>query len=427
MRPRVHIVGAGLAGLSAALACARAGAAVTVYEAAPQAGGRARTITAPDGFAHDNGTHVLFTANRRALRLIETVGASGFWVEPEQEGIPMFDALTQEMRRVGLSPWSWLDRQHRPKELRLSDVPGLLRLTFPMRDRPVGTVTLSRDLVRALIGPLTAAVLNTPPDVASSERLGTVLRRLARPGSARLLVARRGLGPDLIAPAVAALDGAGGAVRYGHRLRGLVRENDAVTSLAFADEEVPVTPSDRVILALPPMEVARLLPELAVPRDFEPILNVHFRLPGPERPRFIGLLGTLTQWVLIRRDHASVTVSAARSAPAADPDVLAAAIWAEIAPALAAAGIALPSEQPDARVVTEKRATIRQAAGGLPQPPVRPLRNLALAGDWIGRLPATIESAVVSGERAARIVGCPISRRMDAPKPLPLAPAGGTP
>ncbi|KLK91970.1 hypothetical protein AA309_16180 [Microvirga vignae] len=56
--------------------------------------------------------------------------------------------------------------------------------------------------------------------------------------------------------------------------------------------------------------------------------------------------------------------------------------------------------QPEARIVKEKRATIRQAAMPLPQPPLRPLANLALAGDWIGVLPATIESAVASGEEA---------------------------
>ena len=60
--------------------------------------------------------------------------------------------------------------------------------------------------------------------------------------------------------------------------------------------------------------------------------------------------------------------------------------------------------QPEARVVKEKRATIRQAAEPLPQPPVRPLANLALAGDWIGSLPATIESAVMAGEHAASIL-----------------------
>jgi hypothetical protein len=104
---------------------------------------------------------------------------------------------------------------------------------------------------------------------------------------------------------------------------------------------------------------------------------------------------------LVRRDHVSVTVSAAGAAVDEETSVLAARIWREIAPALAALGLPVDAERPpDARVVKEKRATIRQAAGPLAQPPLRPLANLALAGDWLGALPATVESAVVSGERA---------------------------
>jgi hydroxysqualene dehydroxylase len=76
-------------------------------------------------------------------------------------------------------------------------------------------------------------------------------------------------------------------------------------------------------------------------------------------------------------------------------------IWREIAPALGALGIHVgDGELSGARLVKEKRATIRQAAGPLAQPPIRPFANLVLAGDWIGSLPATIETAVVSGERA---------------------------
>ena len=51
---------------------------------------------------------MLFTANRHALDLLRTIGARESWVEPEPEGLPLYDGRTGEMRRVGLSPWSWL-------------------------------------------------------------------------------------------------------------------------------------------------------------------------------------------------------------------------------------------------------------------------------------------------------------------------------
>jgi hydroxysqualene dehydroxylase len=114
----------------------------------------------------------------------------------------------------------------------------------------------------------------------------------------------------------------------------------------------------------------------------------------------------------------SVTVSAANAVIDRDADDTASRIWREIALCLRALGLdADPNHQPEARVVKEKRATIRQAAGPLPQPPLLPLANLALAGDWIGTLPATIESAIMAGEQAASALRS--VRRSRLPASLP--------
>jgi hydroxysqualene dehydroxylase len=56
----IHIVGAGLAGLSAATTLAEQNFSVQVYEAAPQAGGRCRSYFDPGfGAVIDNGNHLL--------------------------------------------------------------------------------------------------------------------------------------------------------------------------------------------------------------------------------------------------------------------------------------------------------------------------------------------------------------------------------
>ncbi len=420
-----HIVGAGLAGLAAALGIVRAGGGATVYEGAPQAGGRARTLKPSDGLAHDNGTHVLFTANYPVMRFLEHVGAREDWIEPEPGAVPVFDVRTGCLNRVGLSPWSWLRPGSRPEGLTLSGVLRLLRLSLPFGDRPIGAIMGQSPLVDTLVEPLTVAILNTPVATASSRRLGMALRRLARPGAGRLLVARRGLSPDLVEPAVRKLREAGVPVQTGQRLRAIEQENGRAAALVFADRTVVLGPADRVILALPPWEVARLLPGSPVPDAFEPILNVHYRMPGPEQPRFVGLIGSLSQWALVREDHTSVTVSAAGEAVDLDQEALAARVWSELAPAIRTIGLAVPEAMPEFRVVKEKRATIRQDAGPLPQPLVRPLANLALAGDWLGALPATIESAIVAGERAARALGSPAARAMPGAAHPPPAAAGG--
>ena len=420
MARRTHIVGAGIAGLSAALAVTADGDEAVLYEAAPALGGRCRTITPARGFAHDNGTHVLFAANRRALALLKTVGARDRWIEPEPGGLPLYDGRTGETRRVGLSPLSWLRPSRRPQGLAFADLSRILRLVFASRDCPVAAVVGQRPILDSLIEPLTVAILNTPASDASSLRLACALRKLLQPGAGRLLVARNGLSEDFIEPAAATLRGRGASVLTGQRLRAILSNDERVIGLTLTDRTVALGPHDRVILALPPWEVERLLPALPVPQAFEPILNVHYRLPGLPRPRFIGFTGLVAQWALVRPDHVSVTVSAARSVIEREAGELAGAIWREIAPALQGLGLdAAADRPPEARVVKERRATIRQAAVPLPQPPLLPLTNLALAGDWIGSLPATIESAVLAGEQAAALL-----RHMPDLRPTPArAPA----
>jgi squalene-associated FAD-dependent desaturase len=404
----IHIVGAGIAGLSAAVAAVAAGRGVRLYEAAPQAGGRCRTVTGADGFSHDNGAHVLLSANRNALGLIDRIGARDAWIEPEPEGLPVYDACTGALSRIGLSPWSWIARDKRPPGLSLADLPRLARLAAPLApplaDRPIGALFGESALHDHLIEPLTVAVLNTPVSRASSARLGRALRRVIRPGGARLMVARNGLGPDLVDAAIAWLVRQGVVLRTGMRLRAVEAQDDRAAALGFAGETITLAPRDSVILALPPNEIGRLFPQIAVPHAFEPIINAHFALdpplPATDTPRFIGLVGTLSQWVLVRADHLSVTVSAAEDRVADNPESLLAHIEAEITPALAAAGLSCRFGE-SRRLVKEKRATMTQDAGGPVYRPVAPLRGLAFAGDWIGPLPATIEAAAISGSDAA--------------------------
>jgi uncharacterized protein with NAD-binding domain and iron-sulfur cluster len=399
---RIHVVGAGVAGLSAAIAATKDGGEVVVYEAAPQPGGRCRTIRPADGFAHDNGTHVLFTGNTGALRFLTTIGARDRWFEPEPSGLPVYDAPADLMRFIGLNPLSWLRESRRPYGMTLRSFARIVRLAFSSTDRPVAAIVGDCPVMHSLVEPLTTAMLNTPAAQASSKRLARALRRLGRPGAAHLLVARNGLSEDLIEPAAATLVARGGSVRAGQRLQGLMTKDARVTGLALTDRTVMLAPEDRVVLALPPGEIRRLLPMLPVPTTHQPILNVHFRIHGFDIPRFVGLTGTLAQWALVRRDHVSVTVSAAEDVIDRSSAEIAARVWREIAPALARLGLDTATDlEPESRIVKEKRATIRQAAEAQPQPPLLPFSNLALAGDWIGFLPASIESAVLSGDRAA--------------------------
>ena len=75
MVSHLHVIGGGLAGLSCAVEARRLGASVTVYEAAPRAGGRCRSVDDPVLRRRiDNGSHLLLSGNVHALAYLDCIG-----------------------------------------------------------------------------------------------------------------------------------------------------------------------------------------------------------------------------------------------------------------------------------------------------------------------------------------------------------------
>jgi hypothetical protein len=143
-----------------------------------------------------------------------------------------------------------------------------------------------------------------------------------------------------------------------------------------------------------------LVPELTTPDAFESILNIHFRMTAEAAgPGLIGLVGGTAEWVFVKPDHVSVTISAANRMVNRTAEAIAGAVWPDVCTALGVGG-----EMPPYRVVKERRATFAATAA---QERLRPgtrtgLANLVLAGDWTATgLPATIEGAIRSGRSAA--------------------------
>lgn len=156
---------------------------------------------------------------------------------------------------------------------------------------------------------------------------------------------------------------------------------------------------------MPPWAANELVPGLDVPEDSRAIVNAHFRLAAPASlpggAQILGLVGGQAQWIFLRGDVASVTVSAGDALAANPPDDIAARLWRDVAQVLN-----LPAAPPPHRIIKERRATPAQTPNFVAhrQRAQTAWSNLFLAGDWTEtRLPATIEGAIGSGVRAARL------------------------
>ena len=410
-RPRcVHVVGGGLAGLSAAVALAGRDVRVVLSEAARQAGGRCRSYhDSVLDMVIDNGNHLVLSGNPAVGRYLAAIGAQDRLMGPTAAAFPYVDVATREKWTLrpndGLVPWWILNADRRVPGTHLVDYLAIASLMLRHPGRRIDEVLPCRGpLWEKFLRPLLVSVLNTPPEEGSADLAGAVMRETFAKGGRSIYprVATPSLAAAFIDPALQRLSQSGAEVRFGRRLVGLKREDSKVTALSFADGEEELGPDDSVVLAVPPWTAQELLPDLVVPDAFCAIVNAHFKFaPSVGTPLLVGLVGGTAEWVFALHDRLSVTVSAGDRLLDAETKDLADLLWRDIA-----AAHGLPAATPPCRIVKEKRATFAATPAQNARRPPAATRwsNLFLAGDWTDTgLPATIEGALRSGERAATL------------------------
>jgi squalene-associated FAD-dependent desaturase len=407
----VHVIGAGISGLSAAVRLANAGYKVHVHEATQQAGGRCRSyFDAATNLTIDNGNHLLLSGNRHALAYARSIGTEAGLVGPRSAQFPFVDLTTGKRWQLDLGdgrlPLWVFDKSRRVPDTSLSDYLALSPLIWASPGKLVGdAIPCNGTLYDRLVQPLLLAALNVDPPEGSAGLAGAIVREtlLAGGQACRPLIAREGLSAVLVEPAIKLLRDKGASVQFGHELRGLGMMGENVSELKFGDDAIVLRPRDAVVMAVPPRAAASLLPGVKTPAKFRAIVNAHFRFDPPEgQPAILGVVGGLVEWLFAFPQRLSVTISNGDRLVELPREELAQAIWDDICKAADVQG-----DLPPWQIVRERRATFEATPeqNALRPGTVTSYKNLFLAGDWTDTgLPATIEGSVRSGDRAADLV-----------------------
>ncbi len=432
---RVAIVGAGWAGLAAALGAARAGHGVTVFEAARTLGGRARALTVEGESGQpltlDNGQHILIGAYAECLALMRSVGVD------ESTALLRLPLALPHADGTGLAlpdaapPWDALWGIARARGWSPGERWALLRTAAAWRLRgfrcaPEASVAqlcahLPRRLQDEFIDPLCVSALNTPAGESSGQVFLRVLRDslFSGRGGSNLLLPRADLGALFPEPAAQWLRAHGQAVRSGQRVAALrpVQGGWQVESGEGCEA------FDAVLLATPAPEAARLVRGAAPLGDAaalqrwadgaEALRHTAIATVYAQRHGSAGALlpcpmlalrataGRPAQFVFdrARLGGPAGLLAFVVSAFEGERETLERQVLRQAAEELRLPGLQV------LRTVVEKRATFA-CTPGLQRPPMAVTPGLWACGDYVqGPYPATLEGAVLNGSAAARQLG----------------------
>jgi len=412
----VTIIGAGMAGLAAAVFAAAGGAPVVLYEASGQAGGRCRSyFDVTLDRVIDNGNHLVLSGNRGVRDYLAAIGSTDALAGPDRAEFAFFDVRAGERWTIlpndGALPWWIFAGDRRVPGTGPADYARMAPLLMAGPAAAIADIIpCEGPLWERLMRPLLLAALNTEPEKGSAMLAAAVLREtLAKGGHAcRPRIASPNLAAAFVEPALKYLAGKCALIHLGQRLRRIVFDDAAVLALEFPEATVPVCAGDTVVLAVPPWVAADLVPGLTAPDEFRSIVNAHFKISAPPgAAAMLGVIGGTAEWIFSFPDRISVTVSAADAIVDKDRESLAQLLWGDVWRALN-----LSPMLPVWQIVKEKRATFAATPTQAARRPRTQTRwgNLLLAGDWTDTgLPATIESAIRSGRKAAELAAAKVA------------------
>ena len=407
------IVGAGWAGLSAAVAATQNGWKVHLYEAAHQAGGRARALPPRGEWSGlDNGQHILIGAYRDTLALLRTVG-----VDTHQAflRIPL-DLRDHQGHGLHLpnwpAPWNVLAGITRAKGWRKTDKLSLIKASVQwqwqgFRCPPEWSVAqlcvaskLSARIIEELILPLCLSALNTQPSQACANVFLRVLHDalLTGQGASDMLLPRVDLSTLFVTPCLDWLDANGACIHLGQRMdeAALLQIKGPVLLACAPWDAAKLTAThaptwSRVTSALPYEAIATVyLQAPKLPLSLRPIVALanNAQAPHTTPAQFVFNREALSQHTGLLAAVVSACHNLCTAQPAGN---LAERVRNHVAQALGMEHLEV------VQTVTEKRATLKLCPQ-LQRPEPQITDSWWACGDYVaGPYPSTLEGAVRCG------------------------------
>ena len=438
MPGRVVIIGGGFAGLTAGVRLSQRGYEVLVLDRRNHLGGRAYSfIDSKTGDVVDNGQHLFMGCYHHTISFLETIGRLDrlmFQARPRVDfldrthGFTSFDCpplpaplnvLAGLVRMKGLSAGDKLRAFNVGRAIKSNGrfLPDSLTV-----DQWLGELGQSERIRKRFWNPMVIATLNQSPDIASARMLKVVLKEAfgGDSTSANIGISRVGLSDLYTDGAVDFIKSKGGDVQTGAQVQRLIIERGRVFAVELKDGER--IEADYFISAVPPSALFAILPDELKNKEFasleslgsSPIVSINLWFDRPVIDReFVGLIGTRSQWIfnkdlILPSEHQSNQIAVIISAARDYVD------WTKSELVEMAIGD-LHDLLPESRkaevlhsvIVKEREATLSHTleTDRFRLGPLTSIPNLILAGDWTDTgLPATIESAVMSGDVAAQAV-----------------------
>ncbi len=439
---RAIVIGGGFAGLSAATALLEKNYSVTVLEGRQILGGRAYSFIDPaTGDSVDNGQHMFMGCYRETVRFLERIEAKGGLTFQNALVIPFVGAgrMRDTLRCFDLpAPWHLYSGLLRLKTLSLGDRWRLRRVEKELnKNTPVeelDQMTVDEWLTRCgqserarrhLWDLITIACLNEEPAIASAFPFVAVLKQafFEDKEASKLAFANVGLSELYVKESTRYIESRGGNIRTKSPVQRLDIQNGKVTGVLLRNGER--LEADAVVSAVQPWSLLKLFPQDYVAGEpyfeklkeltYSPIISIHLWFDRAiTRHLFAGMLDTHTQWLFNRsrmhvdpktkEGYVSLVISGAHAFAEWDDKKILSMVLAELKRLFPKAGEAALVRS---LVIKESHATLSPKVGSerLRPTPQSPIQNLWVAGDWTKTgLPATIESACVSGHRCADLV-----------------------